>query len=425
MLRLNFLNGFKNNSFNPGALLNTVRAAADGLKEKFFRLFFRGDKYLIIEILNHYVQITILKANLEKKEIYISKNWVRTVPDFRASGVLEEVSLLLKKIRKLEKYRIILSLDSSFATTIYSSVSLVRSNQKEAINEADLDNLISQAIWRFFDRNRLKVSQKMGIDDVDVLLSDVRIRGIKLDGHKIVNPIGFKAKSVEIFFSQTFISRELMRGVRDLLPKENIALMTEAGTALSHILHRILGKSDFFAVNLFPNETSVFYAAKGRLAHLDNFGWGENDLTNILHRYLKVDGAVARSIMENYSANNASQSFSRRLENILIKELQIFSNGLESLADEATSEVYINPFFNMPPLIFTDRFHSRIQKGIKLFPLSTKLITEKFGYELQFKKSLKIKNLPSLLAAFLEINFLPQNDKMSHLANRRVRWLVS
>lgn len=395
------------------------------MKEAFSKLLFRGEKYLVIEILNHYAQVTVLKANLEKKEIHLNGNWARSVPNFNASGALEEVRMLLKKIRKLEKYKIILSLDSSFATTIYSSVSLVRPNQKEVIDEADLDNLISQAIWRFFDRNRLKVSQKMGIDDVDVILSDVRIRGIKLDGHKIVNPIGFKAKSVEIFFSQTFIARELMRGLRDLLPKENIALMTETGTAMSHILHRILDKNNFFAVNLFPNETAVFYATKGRLAHLDNFEWGENDLTNILYRYLKVDNAVARSIIENYSVNNASQSFSRRLENILIKELQIFSNGLESLAEEDTSEVYINSFFNMPPVIFTDRFHNRIQKNIKLFPLSTKLITEKFGYELQFKKSLKIKNLPSLLAVFSEINFLPQNDKMSHLANRRVRWLVT
>ena len=379
----------------------------------------------MIEILNHYLQITIFKVNPEKKSIYITKSWIKDIPEFGVLNVLKETKLILKKIRKLEKYKIILSLDSKFATTIYSSISLVRPRSKEVIDEADIDNLISQAIWRFFDRNRLKVAQKMEIDDVDVLLSDVRIRGIKLDGHKIVNPIGFKAKAVEIFFSQTFVVRDFMRGLRDLLPKDNIALITETGTAMSHILSRALGNDRFFVANLFPNQTSIFLADSGRLSHHDSFDWGENDLTHLLVRYLHVDQITAKSLIQAYVDGNASENFLRRFENILIKELQIFANGLESLAGNEPADVYLNPFFVMPPVVFTSRFNSRFQKPLKLLPLSTNLIAEKFGYEVQFKKSVRVKNIFSFLAAFLEINFLPQNDKMSHLANRRVRWLVN
>ena len=379
----------------------------------------------MVEILNHYIQITLFKANPEKKSIYITKSWIKEMPEFSVLNALKEAKLLLKKIRKLEKYKIILSLDSKFATTVYSSISLVRPHPKEVIDEADIDNLISQAIWRFFDRNRLKVAQKMDIDDVDVLLSDVRIRGIKLDGHKIVNPIGFKAKAVEIFFSQTFVVRDFMRGFRELLSKDSIALITETGTAMSHILSRALVRDRFFVANLFPNQTSVFLADSGRLSHHDSFDWGENDLTHLLDRYLHIDQATAKSLIQTYANGNASENFSRRFENILAKELQMFANGLESLSENEPMDIYLNPFFLMPPVVFTSRFNSRFQKPLKLLPLSTNLITEKFGYDVQFKKSAQVKNLFSFLAAFLEINFLPQNDKMSHLANRRVRWLVN
>ncbi|MBI4992104.1 MAG: hypothetical protein HZB99_02695 [Candidatus Harrisonbacteria bacterium] len=395
------------------------------IKEFLANLLFRGDRYLLIEALNHYVQVTVLKADFEKKKIRILGNWVSLVAEFSTFNILKEIKFLLKNVRKLHRYKIILSLDSDFATTIYSSISLVRPNSKETIDEADIDNLISQAIWRFFDRHRLKVAQKMNIDDVDVLLGDVRIRGIRLDGHKIVNPIGFKAKAVEIYFSQTFTSRDLMRGFRDLLSKENIALVTEAGTAISHVFSRIAGQDRFFIANLFPNQTSIYFSSSGRLGHLDNFEWGENDLTHLLGRYLKVDPLIAKTIIQSYSAENASENFLRRFENILLKELQMFANGLETLVEKESSDIYVNSFFNLPPLIFSDRFHSRFQKPIKLLPLSTNLIIEKSGFEVQFKHSVSVKNLATILAALLEINFLPQNDKMSHLANRRVRWLVT
>ncbi|MDO8429882.1 MAG: hypothetical protein Q7S73_00770 [bacterium] len=397
------------------------------IKDLSYRLFHKSDSYLLIEVLNHYVQLTVLKVDSNRKKILVVKSFFKPVSDFSSISIVKELKSLLKKIRNPKSYKIILSLDSKLGTTIHSSVSLVRQNSKTVIDEADIDNLISQAIWRFFDRQRLKVAQKMDIDDVDVLLSDVRIRGIRLDGHRVVNPIGFKSKSVEIFFSQTFIVREFMRGLRDLLPKDNLVLITETGTAISHILSKILGKDQFFLANLFPDQTSIYLASSNRLSHLDNFEWGENQLTHLLGRHFRLDSETAKSVIDNYIADNASQNFLRRFEGILTKELQIFVNGLESLVGEEnkSSDIYLNSFFNLPPVVFSSRFQNRFQKSIKLLPLSTNLITEKLGYEVQFKKSVSVKNPLSLLAAFFEINFLPQNDKMSHLANRRVRWLVT
>jgi hypothetical protein len=161
------------------------------------------------------------------------------------------------------------------------------------------------------------------------------------------------------------------------------------------------------------------------LAHLDNFEWGEQNVHHSLFRHLRIDPEVAEMIISHYSESNASQNFLRRFENILLKELQMFANGLESLAHDEVSAVYVNSFFQLPPIVFSDRFQNRFQKSLRLIALSTPLITEKLGYEVQFKKSVHVKNLATFLAAFSETTFLPQNDKMSHLANRRVRWLVT
>ncbi len=379
----------------------------------------------MIEILDHYVQVTVLRTDFKHKEITILRTFFKEFPEFDPLAALKEARKFLKKIRNLKKYKLILSLDSRFATTIFSSVSLVRTNPKDVIDEADLDNLISQAIWRFFDKHRFKIAQKMEVDEVDVLLTDVRIRDIRIDAHRVVNPIGFKAKSVEIFFSQTFVTREFMRELREFLPRENIELMIEAGTALLHALSHARGSSNFYVANLFPGHTAVFAADNQRFGHQDSFDWGGDDLKRYLGRYLHTDPEISEAMIHTYSGDNGSGNFLRKFETMLVQELGVFANGVESMVDADAGEVYVNPFFEMPPVLFTERFQNRFQKSITLLSLSTQFITEKLGYTLQYKTSAEVKNPLILIGAVLELALLPRNDTMSHLANRRVRWLVT
>ena len=362
------------------------------IKGALSRFFDRGEPYLLVEILNHYVQVTFFHCHQKKKEITVVKNWIREVPDFTIANVIEEAKLLLRKIRKLEQYKIIVSLDSGLATSIYSSVSLIRTHPKEVIDEADMDNLISQAIWRFFDRNRFRVAQKMGIDEVDVLLSDVRIRGIKLDGHKIINPVGFKSKFVEIFFSQTFTPRDFMRQLRDSLPKESVVLIAETGSIIGNVISKSLDKDDFFIANLFPDQSVIFSSSAERLGHLDSFGWGEKNLHASLSQQYKLDLITTRAVVDRYIAGDASPVFLRRFEAMVADELGVFAKGLESVTDSENSPLYINSFFSIPPIIFSDRFQSYFNRRLQLVPLSTQFITEKFGFAVQFKKSVQIKN---------------------------------
>ena len=393
-------------------------------KEYLLNLFYPGDKYVVIEILDHYIQVTLFRANLERKRICFIKNLEKTIYDLSILEVLKETGLLLRKVKHLARYRIILSLDSKLATTIYSSVPLVRQMPGEIIDDADMDNLISQAIWRFFDRQRERVAQKMGIDDIDVLLSDVRIRGIKIDGHKVINPIGFKAKFVEFYFSQTFIVRDFIRGLKEILPAEKLVFVTEAGTVLAHAVLNILKPDHLFLANLFSDQTILYTASPGKLRYLDHYEWGQNNLLSHLKNQLRVDSEVARAIIGVYNQNQASPMFLKRFENILIKELQIFLNGLELILDKEQARVYLNPYFELPSIIFSQRCQARLNKSLKISLLSTELISENFGFEISFNKSVKVKNLLTILAAFSEINLLPQDDKLSHLVKRRVRWLA-
>ncbi|MEK7462750.1 MAG: hypothetical protein AAB621_00070 [Patescibacteria group bacterium] len=396
------------------------------LKRVISSLTVKNPNFLVIEVINHYLQFTLIKADFSAKNILICKNWIKELSSLEIPYLLKEVKKILKKVPKKADFNIILNLDSNLALAIYSSVSLVRPKPKELIDEADLDNLISQAIWRFFDKQRPRIAKKMGIEEIDVLLADVRIRGVKVDGHKVVNPLGFKAKSVEIYLSETFAVRDFIRGVRELTPSNKIIFVSEAGTTLSHaLLNSINENKPLFLVNLFPNQTAVFHASVGHLYHIDNFNWGGNSLLQNLNDNFKLDDAVSGTLIEVYNKNGGSPYLIKKLENIFMEECQILANGIESLAPEI-GKIFINPYFNFPSCLISERFESKFSKNFKIELLSTDTVMKKMGFTIQFSKSVKkIKNLSTLSSVLLEIFLMPKNEKINYLANRRVRWLLS
>ena len=404
-------------------MLYLIVLSFNDVKERFLNLLTPGDKYLVIEILNHHLQATVIRADLQTKQLRIIKNYVSEIEKLDPGLIAKEAGKILKKIRKPSSYRIILSLDPRLATTIYSTVPLVREKAGEVIDEADADNLISQAVWRFFDRQRIKIADKMDIEETDVLLTDVRIRGVKVDGHRVINPIGFKAKSVEIYFSQTFLARDLLRSLREILPLEKVVLVAEAGTVLTHSLSRVLNLDQIFLVNIFPDQTVLYSASPARFSHLDNYPWGQNNLLTALGGQLAVGPATARRIIDLHNENHGSPIFLKRLEGILLNELQIFLNGLESIVDQRAALIFLNPYFNLPLLALSSRLQNRSNRDFQIVSLSTGADMEKFGFKVKLKKSAPIKNLANILAVFWEISSWPKEDKLSHLAKRRARWL--
>ncbi len=372
-----------------------------------------GDRFLVVEIYENNNRAGYIRANWQQKELKVLKT--REHPDLKK---------LLKKFGRLNKYKIVVGLDSHLASTIYSSVVLVRDRYKELIDEPELDNLISQAIWKFFDRSRNKVAGKIGVADLDVLLTDVRIRGIKLDSHKVVNPVGFKAKTVEVQFSQTFLSRGLIDSLKEILPLNQVVLVSESGTAWASVVAKASPTGEnFLLANIFSGKTQIFLSEGSQNSYWDRFGWGEDSLKQSLSADLAVDKNTAGRLVAKYLKNETSETFRRRFEHLLAKELDALAELLAAASKKVDSRlVYVNPFFELPP-VFASGFRNRFSRSVTLRHPTLDLIAQNFGFDIKFKNSADSRSNFGLVALLMEWYLSPQDDKMSQLAKRRVRWL--
>ncbi|PIR87140.1 MAG: hypothetical protein COU11_02030 [Candidatus Harrisonbacteria bacterium CG10_big_fil_rev_8_21_14_0_10_49_15] len=247
-----------------------------------------------------------------------------------------------QKIRGGKKKKFILTFGSSHATTLYTTLNLARENPSAVIDEAELDNLISQAMWKFVDRERPRIADKMAVSDLDVVLADVHVRGIRIDGYKVLNPIGFTAKNIGIAFRQTFLTRAASEFVRATFPGDRVELIGEAGAIAANV-SAIHNDTDLMVARVARATTELFVARGRGCSYWSTLAWGSENLVAYLAAEIGVSKTTAEAIMTRYFEGATSSVFQKRLEHILNNELFLLMKKITAAAKRAkVSKAFIH-----------------------------------------------------------------------------------
>ena len=125
----------------------------------------------------------------------------------------------------------VIGLDSNKAVTVFYSVDLPHQSHGE-INEADLENYLSKAVWKSFDALRGLAAGRLDVVEADLVLAGVRVVGIKVDGHEVINAYGFAGKNVQISLCITMVKRGLIEEPK-VKEKEGVEMLEAARVAAS------------------------------------------------------------------------------------------------------------------------------------------------------------------------------------------------
>src|SRR3989344_8142460 len=162
------------------------------------------ENFLVINFLDETIEAVIAKVDFSNKKIKILNN-----RNINRASANEELKKIFTKSFYPQSYKIIFIFDSTTAVTNYEMVALARDDAKKTIDESELENLVSQGLWRLFDQNRHISGQRFNIEDLEILLCDVRIYSFRVDGMQSVDLFKQKGRQVEIVFSQTFAKRSI------------------------------------------------------------------------------------------------------------------------------------------------------------------------------------------------------------------------
>lgn len=385
-----------------------------------------GERFLVVEILKHCVTVSALTANFKDKKLFLAK-FARKDISFleNPEEIFKKLKKLLFRFGKISRYKVVMSLDSRFAATIHAPVKLIREKPKTAINESELENLLSQAVWKFHDRNRNRVALKLNTNDLDVVLSDVHVKEIKLDGHKALNPIGFSARSVEVCLGATFTERNFTEILKSLLPKENILFLGESGAILAYVLSQSRQESPFLLVKIYPQETTATCFKENSIINAGSFAWGTLNLEKAVSENLNVAKDVAAGILSQYLGGNTSARFARHFEKILFNEFSNFGGELASFLKKTNNKnAYIYSISPLPLAVCASAARHSFGRNLQLIFPREDFVADKLNFELKLKRGRDVTNSLLTFSAALAHHFCFQNEQINKIIKRRVRWLL-
>jgi len=249
----------------------------------------------------------------------------------------------------------VLDLDSKSAVTIFSSVDVSRDNPQDELGITDLENYISQAIWKLFDRSRADAAARLEINEVDLLLTDARVMGMKIDNNQIINPHGFTGRKLEMLLGITMVKRD--KFVESTNP-------FEGGSVRAYLLSRSdEGLENAIYVEAGDTTTTIFSIQPKEIIYLNEFDWGGTHLIRAIQDEFGVDEFAARGMYVKFVDGDVSEEVEKKLSKIFYRAFGGFINGvvmgIRNFVPGGTKKqqpMYLRTFFQIPESVYKKRF---------------------------------------------------------------------
>ncbi len=314
--------------------------------------------------------------------------------------------------RKTEPTSKIIPLDSRSAVTIFKIIQLERQNPGEELTQTDLENNLAQAVWKLFDGLRIEASGRLGINEADLLLADVRVIGVRVDGHQVINPEGFRGRTMEFNLCISLVKR-------DRLPAEdNQGDIFEEGVVRAYLVSRKVELGELFYVESRDNSIYVFKVTPNISSYLTEFNWGKDDIYRAFTTEVGTDNELGEALYLRYTEGKASPKIMNKLDAAFYNTFGTFVNGL-AMAIRNSKETGRN----------LRSEHDANKKGrnqVAIYINSFKLPPEVWGKRFTVgDRRVRFLQAPEVdLNDFISDNSNGVNSQLSRLAKQRIKWLM-
>lgn len=183
---------------------------------------------------------------------------------------------------------------------------IVRDRSAEPIVARDLENGISQAIWKAFDAHRGFAAKKMNIAEKNVFIARVKMLGVKIDGYRVINPEGFSGRMIEFQILLTLVEKN------DVLQPAPL----DANTILAYAHMRKNNESAVAYVSIGDEESALYVGAPSETKQIATFAWGNDDFEKDFCAAYKIDGLPFRDIWGKYIAGETSAHLREKIYSV-------------------------------------------------------------------------------------------------------------
>jgi hypothetical protein len=312
--------------------------------------------------------------------------------------------------------------DSTLATTIPIPLDLPREagSEKSEVILPELENLIAQAMGKIFNQCRSEAAKRLAIHEIDTVLVGAKARNFKIDGHLVVNPVGFTGKKISLLLELTFTGRALFEDLKQFFNAPEDFFFAESAQARLASLARIRKLPLNLIVDEGARGASLFVLEKTKDGHpvmyREKLLWSFNVLFLRIAAELGVSEGAAREMYRAYLNKAMSENATRVFKKIIDPAVEQFLKELGK--GKLKGFIYVDADHDMPFVLP----HKRGLVTFDHFPLAE--ILQQLGFADREGNCGTDAVVSRHILPFIEAYFDKSNSEINQKLRRRLHWLA-
>ncbi len=206
-----------------------------------------------------------------------------------------------------------------------------RLNPENKIDFDELKTIIHKLHWRAFDRVRLEYAQETGFNEGDIKLVHTAITDIRVDGYRVMNPIGFEGKEIHLSIFNAFtplVHYGALQTIAAELAYDLLAVASEP-YAISRAFGSESGPhSSAIFLDVGGGTTDLAIVKDGSTCGTKMFTLGGRTFTKRLAQSLNVSFDEAEEIKIAYSSNQLERQSHKIVEQALKSDTEVWLSGV-------------------------------------------------------------------------------------------------
>ncbi|OGZ02304.1 MAG: hypothetical protein A2946_00110 [Candidatus Liptonbacteria bacterium RIFCSPLOWO2_01_FULL_53_13] len=257
------------------------------------------------------------------------------------------------------------------------------------------------------------------MDELDALLAKAQVADFKIDTHRVLNPLGFRAQRVDAVVRLTFTTREAFTETKRIFGGRGSLFFADITDAELSLLERV----ETLPLNLIrirPWQSSRFstnHTQAGYAVHRGDLAWRARGFEEAVQEAWGVSQAVAHRLYKMRIKNEFGEPVLRFFDRIFLPRVKSFF--AEVTAMKTKGAFYVDATCALP-----FAFNSRKILGLKEPPMDALL--ERLGFTLDADGiPFSSRSAFRFLAAFSAFYYDKSDAAMNAWLTKHLSWLGS
>ena len=226
--------------------------------------------------------------------------------------------------------QMVMGIAGEFVKGATTTIVYDREEYDAKINLSELRSIVHKLQWKAFAEVRSQLSEETGYPEIDVKLVNTAIVDVRIDGHRVTNPLGFQGKQVQMSIFNSFaplVHFSALQSIADELELDLLSIVSEP-YAVARSLDAGNANLSAIFIDIGGGTTDVALVENGAVVGTKMFALGGRTFTKRLALELNISFQEAEKLKIAYVEDKLEAKSKKIIANTIGHDTEIWLEGV-------------------------------------------------------------------------------------------------